>query len=388
MAPTYYSLATDCASVDLNVALQTLTPASIELSPGFESTRYPPNKIFDPFDTGAASFLTSKFKQKQEAISMKLLHDAVVFSQRLVLAQESIHSDFVLRTTDLDAYLRGVADVNPRDHKLSEKDGMFTSEFLDQTPQRLLGLTALITSAEPVNFGAWLIRTLPKIAYLSDTIDLATVNVLCHCDRPWQVALLEWMGIRRQNIIPQQFSRSYGAETLLIPSWPNRSKFLDTRTLAMLESFRIRANSRCSGGPMPKAVYVSRVNWRSSTKAIYRPFPQEEEFEARLQKLGFVSVSPENLSFAEAVRLFSNAEIVLGAQGAGMFNSVFCHPGTKVIEIHHLRSFLHGHPSMYASCGLDYSIILGNMISTDNTMMQKEVAIDLDGTLEFVRGLM
>ena len=39
------------------------------------------------------------------------------------------------------------------------------------------------------------------------------------------------------------------------------------------------------------------------------------------------------LSFFEKIYLFKNAEIIVGAHGAGFSNLIFCKPKTKVIEI-------------------------------------------------------
>jgi capsular polysaccharide biosynthesis protein len=59
----------------------------------------------------------------------------------------------------------------------------------------------------------------------------------------------------------------------------------------------------------------------------------EDELVAVLSKFGFKSIAPESLSVAEQVSLFAAAEVVIGAHGAALTNTVFCSPGTKVIEI-------------------------------------------------------
>ena len=49
--------------------------------------------------------------------------------------------------------------------------------------------------------------------------------------------------------------------------------------------------------------------------------------------LGFIMVELETLSVNAQARLFSSAEIIVGAHGAGFANLTFCQPGTIVIEI-------------------------------------------------------
>ena len=55
-------------------------------------------------------------------------------------------------------------------------------------------------------------------------------------------------------------------------------------------------------------------------------------------KVKFVCYKLESLSFFEKIYLFKNADIIIGLHGAGFVNTVFCKPGTKIIEI---RSFLY-----------------------------------------------
>ena len=54
---------------------------------------------------------------------------------------------------------------------------------------------------------------------------------------------------------------------------------------------------------------------------------------AELQARGFVPVLLESLAMGEKATLFSQAEVVVGASGAGLPNLVFCEPGAKVIVI-------------------------------------------------------
>jgi len=67
---------------------------------------------------------------------------------------------------------------------------------------------------------------------------------------------------------------------------------------------------------------------RSST---YRALRNEQELEEQLAPRGFVPVYPERLSFSEQFRLFSGAEIIVGATGAAMANLVFCPPTARVV---------------------------------------------------------
>jgi len=57
------------------------------------------------------------------------------------------------------------------------------------------------------------------------------------------------------------------------------------------------------------------------------------EIEALLAARGFAAICPEALPAAEQIRLFRNAEAIVGAHGIGAANLVFANPGTKFVEI-------------------------------------------------------
>lgn len=76
---------------------------------------------------------------------------------------------------------------------------------------------------------------------------------------------------------------------------------------------------------------------QSACKRIYvrrssglRKLVNDQQISEMLTKAGFTVIAPEELSFSEQVRLFSQAELVIGATGAAMANLMFCPPGSRV----------------------------------------------------------
>jgi capsular polysaccharide biosynthesis protein len=59
----------------------------------------------------------------------------------------------------------------------------------------------------------------------------------------------------------------------------------------------------------------------------------EPELIEELRKLDFDILEAENRAAAEQVATFTGADFVIGASGSGIFNAVFCRPGTKIIDI-------------------------------------------------------
>jgi capsular polysaccharide biosynthesis protein len=58
-----------------------------------------------------------------------------------------------------------------------------------------------------------------------------------------------------------------------------------------------------------------------------------EEIEAAAAELGFEIVHPQKLSFAEQVRLFDTATVVMGEATSALHNTLFSRTGTKVISL-------------------------------------------------------
>lgn len=84
-------------------------------------------------------------------------------------------------------------------------------------------------------------------------------------------------------------------------------------------------------------IYISRRSWLSkhpenigTNYTTRRKCLNEDELVEFLMSKGFVEVFCEDLSMAEKVALFANAEEVAGVIGGGMANSLFCKPSCKV----------------------------------------------------------
>lgn len=76
-----------------------------------------------------------------------------------------------------------------------------------------------------------------------------------------------------------------------------------------------------------KRLFISRCDAR------VRNIINEEVFYHRLRKLGFDKIIPGQMDHSAQVKLFSEAEIVVGAHGAGLSNIIFMPPGGKVFEL-------------------------------------------------------
>lgn len=85
-------------------------------------------------------------------------------------------------------------------------------------------------------------------------------------------------------------------------------------------------------GNIPKFTPGRRV-FISRSRAHSRRLVNEEEVMALCAQYGFEVVVPETLSFREQVKLFAEAEALIGVKGAAFANAMFCAPDAKVMLI-------------------------------------------------------
>lgn len=74
-----------------------------------------------------------------------------------------------------------------------------------------------------------------------------------------------------------------------------------------------------------------------------------------LRTLGFERVLCENLSFAKQVACFADAQFVVGPHGGGLTNTMWCSPGTKVLELFLSESVRRCYWSIARAIGLNHA---------------------------------
>lgn len=75
------------------------------------------------------------------------------------------------------------------------------------------------------------------------------------------------------------------------------------------------------------------------------------------QELGFVTVVLEDLPVAAQMDLFLNADVIVGAHGAGLANLLFCRPGTQVVELSPACEFRLQYWHLAQKLGLIYAVL-------------------------------
>ncbi|NQW94420.1 MAG: glycosyltransferase family 61 protein [Polaromonas sp.] len=240
----------------------------------------------------------------------------------------------------------------------SSESGQFN--YLDRSRKtiKLSGKTGLAVSAEPSNWGSFLFQVVPKLAYLKQ---LGVEQILMYQNLSQQRELADIVGFSQESIEPHFPNCNYSFELGILCSQFHTNGFLDSFSISVFSDLSIRFRGRSKFG---KRIYISRRSGIASTRT--RRCINEDELSEALENIGFSVVIPDQLSVAEQISAFSNADFVIGPAGAGLFNAVFCKPGTLLFDIESERHWIYAHCSLFSSLNLRFGIFWGKPVLEDN----------------------
>jgi len=326
------------------------------------------------FDTTDRASLPVYHRQAPERVSIKppsvtevrdgrlVGRDGVVLTQQDQLVVESLYnSDQTLRNSG------GKVKIL--------KNLIYDSVSND--PEHVEGRYCPLVNGWSDGYFHWVADCLTKVQHLVRHSDETsrTPTLLVEPDPPqWKVDSLE-------VVLDGEFAwGEWGGgvmsfDELVVPSLPRTGDYVSTESLQWLRR-RVR-NGVDGGSGHPERIYISRRDADS------RYIVNEEEVLERLGEFGFSDYCLETLSFEEQVRLFENAEIVVGPHGAGFSNTIFAE-NADVLEVFGPRSLSHSlcYYSIANSLNLEYQAVLGERVD-DGLHVDPDVVAELVST-EFV----
>lgn len=184
---------------------------------------------------------------------------------------------------------------------------------------------AVLCSGAAINYYYWLIDVVSRYRFFVRSgipIDKYAVPSL---SKPYQRETLKLLGIPEERIIEMKADTHIEASALIVPSMqcytgaPPREASMYVRDLFLKRL------------PIPstgiRRMYISR------REASYRMVTNEDDVINLLKRYDFHVVQLEKLSVTEQIQLFRSADVIVAPHGAGLANTIFCSPGTKVVEI-------------------------------------------------------
>lgn len=188
-------------------------------------------------------------------------------------------------------------------------------------PRRVLGSVAVATCSMPYNYYHWMIEAVPRLGmYAEAGVDFD--HVYAPTRHRFQRETLRLLGLSDSKIIRGSQNTHIVSDQLVASSWNRAST---RRTVGFLHN---RLTSHLDAHEHPRLrVFISR------RKRGKRVITNDAEVFGMLQPLGFERYELETMSVGDQIKLFYNADCVIGPHGAGLANIAFCREGTKVIEI-------------------------------------------------------
>lgn len=259
--------------------------------------------------------------------------------------------------------------------------GRFQLERGGREERAIEGTAVFLGSDEPASYGAFLFRVVPKAIALR-ALGLLDLPCILYAVPKSFVDLLELCGIAPENIVRHDMRAITRIERSILVSMRNPHAYLDTESFEFYKELR----ARYGVPPAGRKIYVSRRDLTRTGRGSTRVMLNEDELIARLQSLQFDIVEPENLSVREQIQAFSSASMVVGPAGSGMFNTMFCHPGTKIIDIQSEPQWIYSYTGMYSSLRLDYGIFIGRPDPEDTNVVHRRFTVNIDALVSRIGG--
>lgn len=199
-----------------------------------------------------------------------------------------------------------------------------------------LGSTQLDTACSLVNslsknYSHWLLDFLMRlegIEYYRAQTGRKPVLIIDANSPKWKIESLKLLGYKPDDYIPWNGSK-IKVNRLVVPSFRREQNFLISP--AACHWMRQRMLSNLPDIESKNSSFSSRV-YISRSQSTGRQVINEDDVLEALKPFGFVSYTPEAMSFEDEVRLFSQAEVVVAPHGSGLANMIFAQNLT-VIEL-------------------------------------------------------
>lgn len=285
--------------------------------------------------------------------------------------EEALNHELELLKDFTNPYHNGWTRFCPTPQK-----AVFKKSMEDRSEIFLKGKTLVLCSQEPDVFGSWIFRLLPKLnTVMQHNIHYDQILMEPH-DRLMEY--LDLLGIDCSKVVKHHRNFCYKLEHAVIPSLQNALLYLDAETRLFYSQLREKY-----GVPQKREnkFFISRLK-HGSRALNYRVLKNEKELEDTLIDSGFQSIYPEQLSVQEQIKVFSSAGVIVGPSGSALFNCVYCHPGTVVIDIESQPFHLDNHAALFTSYGVNYAFLAGNPDPLDSRPVHRNWTVNVPALMK------
>jgi hypothetical protein len=221
----------------------------------------------------------------------------------------------------------------------------------------------------------FMIQCLPRVRIARDLGRDVTI-LLPHDMRAKQLEMLATLGIGEDRIVKMPQGALVQADELIVP----RAWRLAFTEYSMAIYQEIADSFATQHLVTPKRVLISRESRKS-----WRNMLNYESVRSMLvNEYGFEVVAAETLTLEEEVATYANAEIVVGAEGAGMYGAVFSRPGTIYLTLCDEDYVMPILGTLAQVRGIDIGYVFGESMRADADVQRRlpfghaDFVIDLD----------
>ena len=207
----------------------------------------------------------------------------------------------------------------------------------------------------------FLLQCLPRILILRDLGIQATVLVAGGLRRK-QTEMLNLAGIPDHRIVPIPPHTLVSADHLIVPQpWP---LVFSPYTLRIYEEI---ARHVPVAGLRNRRILISREQ-RTSLRNLHT---YQAVREMLVSRYGFEVIKPELLGLYEEIQTYKSAEIVIGAEGAGLYSAVFAEPGQTYLAIGDEDYIMPILGSAATGRGFDVGYVFGESYRADSDVKRR-----------------
>lgn len=208
-----------------------------------------------------------------------------------------------------------------------------------------LDAAIMLSGGATEHFGHWVPEFLCRLAFLIHHPDFAGLPILI--DEAMPASHVDYLRLLVANeIIRMPAKTGFRCRRLVVAPTPtffpvywdadhtipeHEQGPFSPRCLRFLRE-RVHASLPPAGRPR-RRIYLSRG------KRLWRHLLNDAEVAAYLRTEGFETVFPEELSFADQVRLFQDAEAIVAPSGSSLVNLIFADPSVKLLVMNQLHTF-------------------------------------------------
>ncbi|MBP1966971.1 glycosyltransferase family 61 protein [Paenibacillus aceris] len=235
-------------------------------------------------------------------------------------------------------------------HILAGKDRLPEPVYLNKT-------VAYLSFRYPNNYFHWMFDVLPRIALLRECkVNIDKYVISPPGNFPYK-EMLRALGIPEKKVIIASEDFHIKANKVVVvdkySKWAPYVHVYPEWTSKFLRDELSGCNTKGTSKKYER-LYVSRAH------AGGRKMTNEDEVVRCLESHGFHCIHPDTMSFAEQIRAFQSADIIVSPHGASLANLVFTKPGTKLIEIFSPNYVRDYYLVIAAHMKLDYYYLIGD----------------------------